>query len=145
MIMSLFSNPTSSTDKNESSKSKAERTFFNWLDEILNKGLSDDVKAINFNLYEDGDNKWSIELVGTASFDEEDYDWACDEIYTTRENPFSITEESDWQTIENLFISFLEKYLKTGNCSDILKNYIAIAIGFVDGDLSILYKKEEKI
>ena len=38
--------------------------------------LSSEIKAIIFNLYEDTDNKWSIELVGTFSFNTDNDDWA---------------------------------------------------------------------
>ena len=48
---------------------KNNKDFFEWLDLILKNELNSEIKAINFNLYEDTDNKWSIELVGTFSFD----------------------------------------------------------------------------
>ncbi len=120
-------------------KSSEEIYFFNWLDEILLRKLPNNIKAINFNLYEDYGNEWSVELVGTSTFDENDSDWACDEIYTTRENPYVLEKESDWKTIENIFTSFLKNYLDTGKYSNVLKKYCGIGIGFVDGDLSIIY------
>ena len=43
------------------------KDFFEWLDLILKNELNSEIKAINFNLYEDTDNKWSVELVGTFS------------------------------------------------------------------------------
>lgn len=118
-----------------------EKNFFNWLDEILSKKIPDNIIAINFNLYEDKDNKWSIELVGTSTFDENNSDWVCCEVYSTRENPYILVKESDWKTINNLFVSFLKKYLDSGKYSNILKKYDGIGIGFVDGDLNIIYKK----
>lgn len=42
-----------------------ENGFYNWLENALKK-LPSNIEAINFNLYEDNDNKWSIELVGTC-------------------------------------------------------------------------------
>ena len=47
-----------------------------WLDLLLKNELSSEIKAIIFNLYEDTDNKWSIELVGTFSFNKDNDDWA---------------------------------------------------------------------
>ncbi|RGF25674.1 hypothetical protein DW081_17390, partial [Clostridium sp. AF46-9NS] len=61
------------------------KDFFEWLDLILKNELNSEIKAINFNLYEDTDNKWSVELVGTFSFDKDNDDWACDEVFTTRD------------------------------------------------------------
>ena len=52
------------------------KDFFEWLDLILKNELNSEIKAINFNLYEDTDNKWSVELVGTFSFDKDNDDWA---------------------------------------------------------------------
>ena len=60
-----------------------------WIDKVLQQDFPDDVVAVMFNLYEDGDALYSMEVVGTESFDEEDEDWACDELtdFETRENP----------------------------------------------------------
>ena len=115
------------------------KKFKEWLDSILKTKLLDGVIAIN--LYEDVDNKWSIELIGALSFDENNDDWACDEIFTTRDNPFVLVEESDWKTIEIIYTNLINEYLKNGKYSNILKQYTAIGIGFVDGDINIVYKK----
>ena len=50
---------------------KNNKAFFEWLDLILKNELNNEVKAINFNLYEDTGNKWSVELVGTFYFDKD--------------------------------------------------------------------------
>ena len=113
------------------------KDFFEWLDLILKNELNSEIKAINFNLYEDTDNKWSVELVGTFSFDRDNDDWACDEVSTTRDHPFVIECESDWKLVETFFIGLVNEYLSSGK----LKEYQAIGIGFVDGDLHILYAR----
>lgn len=117
-----------------------ENGFYNWLENALKK-LPSNIEAINFNLYEDNDNKWSIELVGTSTFDENNSDWACNEVYTTREKPYILAKKGNWKTIENLFTSFLLNYLERGKYAHILKECRGIGIGFVDGDVSIIYKK----
>ena len=111
------------------------KDFFEWLDLILKNELNSEIKAINFNLYEDTDNKWSVELVGTFSFDKDNDDWACDEVFTTRDQPFVIECESDWELVETFFISLVNEYLSSGKYAGKLKEYQAIGIGFVDGDL----------
>ena len=113
------------------------KDFFEWLDLILKNELNSEIKAINFNLYEDTDNKWSVELVGTFSFDKDNDDWTCDEVFTTRDQPFVIECESDWKLVETFFIGLVNEYLSSGK----LKEYQAIGIGFVDGDLHILYAR----
>ena len=122
-------------------RSREEDGFFGWLDAVLAGGLPAGIKAINFNLYDDGASKWSVELVGTSTFDETGSDWACREVYTTRDTPFVLMKESDWKTVESLFVSLLEKYLDGGKYASALKKYRAVGVGFVDGDLHILYKK----
>ena len=124
-------------------KPNEESSFYNWLENALKK-LPSDVEAINFNLYEDNGDKWSVELVGTSTFDENNSDWACSEIYTTRETPYVLRKKSDWKAIENLFTIFLLNYLERGKYAHILKECRGIGIGFVDGDLSILYKKDKR-
>lgn len=122
-------------------RSREEDSFFGWLDAVLAGGLPVGIKAINFNLYDDGGGKWSVELVGTSTFDESSSDWACREVYATRDTPFVLMKESDWKTVESLFVSLLEKYLDGGKYASALKKYRAVGVGFVDGDLHILYKK----
>ena len=122
-------------------KTQPKTMFFEWLDEVLKGELPSEVKAINFNLYEDTENTWSIELVGTSEFDENDDDWACCEVFSTRENPFVIEQEGDWQTVEEIFEEWISDYLANGKLSEKMKQNEAVGIGFVDGDLTILFKR----
>ena len=114
--------------------------FEKWLDEILSneKEMSDDIVAFCFNLYEDADDFWSVELVGSASFDKDDNDWPCDEVFSTRETPltwrFIMTYEECLHTIE----SHLSEYLQNGKYSKILLSKQGVGYGFVDGDLFLM-------
>ncbi|MDE5985351.1 MAG: hypothetical protein K2H13_08875 [Eubacterium sp.] len=126
---------------NKLKKATKDSAFDIWLNNIFAEPLSADIKAICFNLYDDGDNKWSIEFVGTSSFDENNTDWACNEVFTTRDNPFVLIREYSWKDAENLFTEMVSEYLKGGKYANKLKAYTAIGIGFVDGDLNIIYKK----
>ena len=116
----------------------------NWLDEILSQEMPSEIAAFHFNLYEDDDNEWSMELVGTKDFDLEDEDWACDEItdFDTRETPFSWEQDADWEKIFDEIITVLSEYLKKGTYANILKAYKGVGVGFVDGDIEILYSKK---
>jgi shikimate kinase len=117
--------------------------FEAWLDATLEADIPEDIAAFNFNLYEDGDNLWSIELIGASRFDPEDPDWACDEIFTNREDPLSWSAEVDWQDIQETMTQYVEKYLIEGSGASILKNSEAVGIGFVDGDITIVYVNAE--
>ena len=117
--------------------------FEAWLDGALSVELPEDIVAFNFNLYEDGDNLWSIELIGASSFDAEDPDWACDEVFTNREEPLSWSAETDWENVLETMTVYVEKYLEEGKYADMLKSYDAVGIGFVDGDITIVYVNDE--
>lgn len=116
-------------------------SFALWLDEILKEKLPDDVKAIHFNLYDDGDNAWSCEIIGAPYFEEDDDDWACHEIFTSRNHPFMFHKQCTWIEIEDLFKQILLAYLRDGAYANTLKLYLAVSMGFVDGDLYIIYQK----
>ena len=49
-----------------------QKEFTAWLDTALNTAPLDQIVAVNFNLYEaDEDYVFHVQVVGTASFDEE--------------------------------------------------------------------------
>lgn len=111
-----------------------------WIDESLAQGIPEDVVSVCFNIYEDGDNIWSMELVGCSSFDPDDDDWACDEVsdFGTRNNPFSWSFEGDWEAVISDMVAKLTKYLESDGSADKLTKLEGVAVGFVDGDLIIL-------
>ena len=117
--------------------------FEKWADKFLENGFPEEVVAANFNFYEDADNNWSIEIVGTASFDEDDEDWAGDEVTDlgSRDELFSEELEKEWDEVLEVFLDYVRKYLEQGRYADTLKELTAVGAGFVDGDLEILYKK----
>ncbi len=114
--------------------------FEKWLDEILSNEneMSDDIVAFCFNLYEDADDYWSIELVGSASFDKDDNDWPCDEVFTTREFPLTWKERMTWEDCLQIVKSHLSNYLQNGKYSKILLSKQGVGYGFVDGDLFLM-------
>ena len=109
-----------------------------WLDKVLCDTVPEEVVAFCFNLYEDGGNMWSLELIGASSFDKENDDWACDEVITTRECPLVWKNESTWETVMKEARKGIEQYLKKGKYAHVLKQKKCIALGFVDGDLLYL-------
>ena len=118
--------------------------FAEWLDKHLNQELPDEIVAFSFNVYEGADPTWHIELIGTDEFDEEDEDWACSEVFTTRENMYFIPrleELEDWKSSLKLVENLVSEYLKNGDYASKLKATQAVAVGFVDGDLQIVYRQ----
>jgi len=116
---------------------------FEWLDNVLGQEVSDDVIAFCFNLYDDGDCNWSMEVVGTERFDVEDSDWPCDEIthFGTRENPFAWNSSIGWEKVLKDMMSILLEYISNGKYANVLKSGSGVGVGFVDGDVEIIYTK----
>ena len=125
----------------EKNKTMDYNDFAKWLDRILENGLPDNSVAINFNLYEEVDDGWSIQLISTLSFDIDDDDWVCDEAFSSKEDLYFWDEKNSWDKILNEAIEIINKYLKNGKYNELLKSYVAIGTGFVDGDVEIIYKK----
>ena len=118
--------------------------FTSWLNEILKNPLPENTKGINFNLYEEENpNTYGIQFVATKSFDLNDDDWACDDIFSSGENMYFFTNKNNWEQILKEIELNIKDYLDKENESTVLKNYEGIGLGFVDGDLIILYKKEK--
>lgn len=115
-----------------------------WLDHVLEQNIPDEVAAFCFNLYDDGNHAWSMELIGTERFDENDDDWPCDEIadFGTREGLLRWDKEAEWFFILEEVKVVLSEYLKKGRFADVLKSKEGVGVGFVDGDIAILYKNE---
>ena len=119
-----------------------------WLDVVLETDIPAEVVAFGFNLYEDIDHDWSMELIGTSKFDVDDEDWLCNEVtdLDTRENPLQWHRETGCEEILNDIVSALKEYLKNGKYADILKAKSGVGVGFVNGNIEILHVKiKEKI
>ncbi len=115
-----------------------------WLDSVFDRSIPEGVVSVCFNLYEDGDDSWSLEVVGCSSFDSEDPDWACDEVtdFETRDEPFTWTEEAIWEKVLSDITKILYQYIQEGKSSGYLNSLDGVAVGFADGDLNILVEKE---
>lgn len=98
--------------------------------------LPSDIVALSFNLYE----PYSMELVGSAWFDEEDEDWACDEDFepVQRRCPdFELPNNLEWQEALEIVATVLKDLIKELPDLKLFK-VEHIAVGFVDGDLIII-------
>jgi hypothetical protein len=117
------------------------KDFSEWLDKVLEENNLDSVIAFNFNLYE-GIDEYHIQLIGSDKFDVDDSDWACYEIFTTEENIFRIDSKytgEEWYGALDFCIKIVTEYLKNGKNKDRLLEKRGAGIGFVDGDLYIIY------
>ena len=71
-------------------------TVTEWIDNILNdKVIPTNTVAFCFNLYEESDGSWAMELIGTEQFDLDDEDWACRETtdFGSREQLYTVNTD----------------------------------------------------
>ncbi|NLT08111.1 MAG: hypothetical protein GXY08_01215 [Ruminococcus sp.] len=123
--------------------------FEKWLNDLLEQNtIPDDAKAFNFNLYEESeeDSIYAVQLIAADRFDENDPDWACDEVWSSEEDIFCVdtSDEDDtgWKKAMELISGLVSEYLENGLHRNILLNTEAVGIGFVDGDIEILRRAE---
>ena len=98
--------------------------------------LPSDIVALSFNLYE----PYGLEMVGSSWFDEKDEDWACDEDFepTQRSCPdFEISDNLKWEEVLEIVMVILKDLIKELTDLKLFK-VEHIAIGFVDGNLTIV-------
>jgi hypothetical protein len=117
--------------------------FATWLDKVLEQDLPKGIIAFNFNLYEGSDETYNVQLIGSDEFSENDEDWVCTDYFTTGEDICYIRrtkEIEDWEKGLSYLTKLAQRYIAEGKKSDILKSASAVAIGFVDGDISIIYR-----
>ena len=131
------------------SASSVKQEFFLWVDDALSQKISQRVVAFHFNLYE-GHHSVHVQLIGTNSFTPgeipaRDY-WPGEEEFTTGENifeiPFSIAG-SDWQAWLTASRGFVDSYITSGNESSKLLGSSGVGIGFVGGDMHVLWQSSE--
>lgn len=98
--------------------------------------LPSDIVALCFNIYE----PYGIEMVGSTWFDKDDEDWACDEDFepTQRSCPdFEISDKLEWEEVLEIVVAILKDLINELPDIKLLK-VDHIAVGFTDGDLTII-------
>ncbi|MBR6402524.1 MAG: hypothetical protein IKS48_03995 [Eubacterium sp.] len=116
--------------------------FSAWADSVFKNEFPDDTVAICFNLYQESEqDTYSVQIVGARVFDEED--WACDETFSSENNLYIWKEKGGWEKALKAAKKNVEKYVNEGANSETLKAYDGVGIGFVDGDIEIIYRREE--
>ncbi len=124
--------------KNEKLKEK----MWEWIDKHL-EVIPKNVVALCFNLYESYD--WGCEIVGSERFDIEDDDWGCDEVtdFWTRDDEFVWeNEEVNWEGIQEEVSMIVCEYCSCGKYAYKIKRLEGVGVGFVDGDLKIVYRQD---
>ena len=120
--------------------------FSNWLDTAASQA-NPDIAAFSFNLYEPAlvpGVKFGIELIGARAFSADDPDWPCDEIWSPDPRGIDIPESfsgSDWEVCLEKAKALVLDYLASPS-GLWLRAGEAAGIGFVDGDLDVIWTRE---
>lgn len=121
-----------------------EEEFKHWIDSCFQQAIPNSVVAFSFNLFEVAETsevKFGIEMVGTASFDEDDSDWACDEVWEPEVRQTPIPKQfsgDDWEKCLINVKSLLQSYIESHSSTEKFKQ--GVGIGFVDGELEVLWQ-----
>lgn len=115
--------------------------FAQWLDVGLTRGIPAQVRAFSFNLYEGVERTWDVELTGATVFDPDNAVWACNPIFSYPEMFFMSFEVvgEQWEQGLAAAIELVATYLRGGRYRNILREALGVAVGFADGDLTILW------
>ncbi|RDV15471.1 hypothetical protein DXT99_08220 [Pontibacter diazotrophicus] len=114
--------------------------FTNWLDRInKTESVSDSIVAFNFGLFET-ERSYTIYLIGSETFDEDDDDWATNVDFEPEEKYFELEPSTvngkDWESVLEVSEGLISEYVNSENFNNsIFKNAEAITTGFDDGDL----------
>lgn len=145
------------TSGNNKKVSKMSALFEEWVDKVIEKCPTQKAKGYVFNIYDNGNKNYSVEIVATKSFNEEDEDWACDELWASREHcPEFMFKSKSWEIALKEITDYVKDYLdyrervdSNGNKRLDSKYYSvftgensAVAVGFVEGDLNVLYSSK---
>ena len=111
-----------------------------WLKKHM-KCLPNTIKAINFNIYESFDC-YQLELIGCNKYDTLNEDWPNDYIYASDDDRFEFSASDDWLEALNVITTEVKKNLaEISPISELVEKGIEyITIGFIDGDLEVIYQ-----
>ena len=115
--------------------------FASWLESVLEMEFPDSTVALYFNIYEEGDDTWSVQLIATDRFDPDDSDWACEEIFSTEDDLYTFNRSEDSEYVSEEVCEWVAQYLDMGDKADILKEYEAVGAGIAEGDVNVLYQR----
>jgi len=110
----------------------------NWIEKIIATEQSQpNIIACYFGLFE-GKNGYTIYLIGSSQFDEEDSDWACNNDFEPSDKYFVLPDEYqvlEWHDVLNKVVESLKKFQSTNTFKKSFLFNARIATGFDDGDL----------
>ena len=115
--------------------------FDTWISGVLSESASTQILGFVLNLYESEDG-CQFQLCGSTGFDREDEEWAQSCEFTSGENVLELSSSivgQAWEVQLESAIALMRAYLHGGQHADRLRSANGIAVGFVDGDLDVIW------
>jgi hypothetical protein len=120
--------------------------FRDWADRALTNRVPDEVRAFSFNLYEHVD-AFAMELIGCSRYDAQDQEWACRELFAYRDPLFEMPHSlvgHEWRQGLEFGLTLVREYLRSRSPGHRLCRAEAVTVGFVDGDLHLVWANGEE-
>ncbi len=118
------------------------RRFAAWADHACSRDIPSEARAFCFNLAETSD-AFVVELIGSPIFDRMDRDWACEEVFRARDPEFELLYAEvgkQWEPVLQMAVTMVRRHLEDrSNAGGRLREAEAVAVGFVDGELEIVW------
>jgi len=123
-----------------------EDSFKAWLRNSTNTVVPESVRAFSFNLceFDDNNSPFGVELIGSSDFDIEDNDWACDEEWEAKPRMLRIPvafSSSSWETCLAAMKRLVVAAIQDDCVGQVLKTREGIAVGYIDGDLDLVWHR----
>lgn len=115
-------------------------TIKNWLQDIIQtEKPSTSIVAYNFGIFET-ERGYTLYLIGSEEFDDDDSDWATNEDFTPKEKYLNLLQEEfrglEWKQALDKVEKQIRDFLNSEeNKGSFLAKAQAVTTGFDDGDL----------
>jgi hypothetical protein len=128
-------------DPVESETDRLRPVFEEWVSGALAEPIPGDVSAFCFNLFESAD-AFGMELIGAPSYAADNQDRACDELFAYRDVVLELSPKTagrTWQQVLAAAVELVRDYVRQSPEDGPLRRSKAVAVGFVDGDLEVVW------
>ena len=114
--------------------------FEKWLNKHFALDIPQEVKVIIFHLYEDDSHEFDVVCLGLPTYAPGSSKQVYDEVLLTDDDLFHLKTDGCESCLQ-IVINYVKEYLSSGAYASKLASIVAVTVGFVDGDLEIVFQK----
>lgn len=123
---------------------KLRKVIFDWLDECVMVKTDKNIISLCLDLFEKGDNKWGIELLGCTNFDMDNSMWTKNDVCELNVRKFEFSYKGNWENAQYLVGYMVRRFLNESESGKKLTKYKGIALGFTDGAVDVIYFSDDE-